>query len=666
MISICPYSGYEIESHSKWVFKNSDQSYYVEAKIINRSILLLTPHGYSRSSDKHVIRPQITKLIEDYFGKEKFFFLMDLSKTKGGSPKSRYGLVSWINQQMNRFHGVYFFNTITISQVMIKTSSIISKAPQKVKVFDNYQTAILNIKERNELRFIEPKGIVDLNVRPDIAAEEWKKGIVFKSESGLYYPVLKQWRHDFEGGYTMTFQVKWDVIIRLYFGKFGDNTLQYTAQSLDLILEEIGLKNKPFHFYIDFSRTTYISLKYRKESVKWYFSHRDVIITSGFYHLSPILQNAINVAISFAPSSQLKNKLMIVKKVSDIFNILEDSKYSGQGMVEQQEDLMALSKEQLVRKIQEERADRDKHIDDLFYKLGRLSWDEDYQFEKYDVDNSKHPFADLHNSVRLIQDDLKDILNRRDDLISQAEESDKLKSAFLANMSHEIRTPMNSIIGFANLLLDMPEIKDESRIFVDVIGRNGKFLLSLINDIIDISKIEAGQFIIYPEDVSINIIIKDVCDNFSHQVNNSEESLVKFSIVNQLYDDDLIISTDKVRVLQVLNNLLSNAFKFTKQGEVTLKVSRAEERVLFQVSDTGIGISEEDIPYLFNRFGRSQDVQKNISHSGTGLGLAISKACVDLLGGIFLVESQLSVGSVFSFEIPIGDSLQTKVLENIS
>ncbi|NPD44288.1 MULTISPECIES: sensor histidine kinase KdpD [unclassified Lentimicrobium] len=663
MISICPYSGYEIESHPYWVFKNLDHSYRIEVSIINKCILLVKPMGYSHYLDKKYIRPKLISLIEERFDDNKYFLVMDLSETNGGSPRSRYSLISWINKNMDSFHGVYFFNTTSVSQVMIKAGSLVSKSPNKVKIFEDYQSTILNIKQRDEPQFLEPTGIIDLAKRNDISVKDWKKGIVFKSISGIYYPVLKEWRNDFEGGYTITYQVQRNILVRLYFGSFSDDTLMYTEKTLDDILDELNLSNQTFHFYIDFSETTNISLKYRKDSVKWYLKHADKILTSGFFHLSPILQNAINVAISFTASSQLRKKLFIIKNVSDIFNAIEDYKTNEVNKTKSHDDLSNLSKEQLIKLIKDERVDRDNNINQLFYKLGRLSWDEEYKFEKYDIDESNHPFADLHNAVRLIQDDLKGILDRRDVLIAQAEESDKLKSAFLANMSHEIRTPMNSIIGFANLLLDMPEIKEESRVFVDVIGRNGKFLLTLINDIIDISKIEAGQLVIYNEDVLLNNVIREVCENFSHKVNNTDDSKVRFNVINQLEKENISIYADSTRVTQVLNNLLSNAFKFTKQGGVELKVSRLGGHVLFQVKDTGIGISEEDIPYLFNRFGRSQDSQKNISYNGTGLGLAISKACIDLLGGTFSVESELSKGSVFAFEIPIDEPLQTKTLE---
>lgn len=662
MISICPYSGYEIVSHTHWLFQNLDQSYSIEVSVIHKNILLVKPKGYSHYLDKKHIRPKLTKLIREEFGSDKYFLLMDLSETKGGSPRSRYSLISWINKNMASFYGIYFFNTLAVSQVMIKAGSLISKSPQKVKIFEDYQSSILKVKERNELHFLEHSDIIDLSKRNDISVEEWKKGIVFKSPSGIYYPVLKEWRNDFEGGYTITYQIQKNILVRLYYGSFNDDTLEHTEKTLDDILDEINLTNQPFHFYIDFSETTYISLKYRKDSVKWYLKHKNDILTSGFFHLSPLLQNAINVAISFTPSSQLKKKLFVIKNVSDIFNAIENHESNQLYSADDPEELSGLTKDQLIKLVKEERLDRDKNIEQLFYKLGRLSWDEEYQFEKYNIDDSNHPFADLHNAARLIQEDLKGILDRRDILIAQAEESDKLKSAFLANMSHEIRTPMNSIIGFANLLLDMAEIKGDSRVFVEVINRNGNFLLSLINDIIDISKIEAGQLVMYFEEIQVNSIIKEVCETFSPQITNSSNSKVNFKIDNQLVEEDVSITTDSVRVLQVLNNLLSNAFKFTKEGQVELSISKLKNRILFQVKDTGVGISEEDIPYLFNRFGRSRDAQKNNAHGGTGLGLAISKACVDLLGGVFTVESKIDIGSVFSFEIPIDGSLQNKTL----
>jgi len=231
-----------------------------------------------------------------------------------------------------------------------------------------------------------------------------------------------------------------------------------------------------------------------------------------------------------------------------------------------------------------------------------------------------------------------------------AEESDNLKSAFLANMSHEIRTPMNAIVGFSHLLLEKKLPKEKQRKFLEIIGSRSKDLLQIINDIIDISKIESNQMEIVKHAISLNELLNGLYDYYAYQscINGKN---IKFSIVKSIVKND-IIYTDSDRLKQILNNLLSNAFKFTEQGLIELGVSCTKDNIQFYVKDTGIGISTSEQEIIFQRFSQAN---KNTSklYGGTGLGLAITKQLVELLGGKIWVESELNKGSCFYFIIPI-------------
>jgi PAS domain S-box-containing protein len=233
-----------------------------------------------------------------------------------------------------------------------------------------------------------------------------------------------------------------------------------------------------------------------------------------------------------------------------------------------------------------------------------------------------------------------------------AEESDRLKTAFLANMSHEIRTPMNSIVGFSNLLND-PKLKsDKKQEFLQHILQSSSLLLNLIDDIIDISKIEAGQMNISVQQFKVNEVVKEIFASFKES--NVNEKL-KFRLVIPRGTDDLLCNTDPLRLRQVLTNLLSNAVKFTPEGSIELGYKldpqKSRPRIEFYLKDTGIGIPENKLDLIFERFRQVDDSQSR-QYGGTGLGLAISKRLVELIGGTIWVESEKGKGSTFYFTIP--------------
>ena len=234
----------------------------------------------------------------------------------------------------------------------------------------------------------------------------------------------------------------------------------------------------------------------------------------------------------------------------------------------------------------------------------------------------------------------------------EAEESDRLKTAFLANMSHEIRTPMNSIVGFSNLLTEPGIQQSKKEEYLNHILRSSNSLINLIDDIIDISKIEAGQLNVNLSMYNINDIVNDVYYTFRDSNQNPD---LTYHLKIPPDSDSLKIRTDPLRVRQVLNNLVGNAAKFTEQGSIEIgyriKDHNLKQTVEFYVKDTGIGIPEDKLEIIFDRF-RQIDDSRTRRFGGTGLGLAISKRLVELLGGSLRVESKVNQGSVFYFCLP--------------
>ena len=230
----------------------------------------------------------------------------------------------------------------------------------------------------------------------------------------------------------------------------------------------------------------------------------------------------------------------------------------------------------------------------------------------------------------------------------RAEESDRLKSAFLANISHEIRTPMNGILGFSELLKEPHLSGEEQSEFIDLIQRSGERMLNLINDLIDISRIEAGETILQISETPVNKLLYDLKDFFQTEADKKGLSL---SCTTGLSDNESIIETDYLKLNQILTNLVQNALKFTTSGGVDVGYTKQDNILEFYVIDTGIGIPDDMTEKIFERF-RQVNNSLTRHHEGAGLGLSISMAYVTMLGGSIRVESEAGKGSKFIFQLP--------------
>jgi signal transduction histidine kinase/CheY-like chemotaxis protein len=254
---------------------------------------------------------------------------------------------------------------------------------------------------------------------------------------------------------------------------------------------------------------------------------------------------------------------------------------------------------------------------------------------------------------RIIQARLADAKRQAQSQAQRAEAASKAKSDFLAMMSHEIRTPMNGVLGFANLLLETP-LNPEQREFAQTAQRSGKALLSIINDVLDYSKIEAGGMTVE----QIDFDLRSVCDEVRAIL---QAAVAERGLVMSLACDATLpqfIKGDPGRLRQVLLNLASNAVKFTERGTVRIEVSRLDgAQIKISVADSGIGITAEQLDRLFRRFTQA-DSSTTRRYGGTGLGLAISKTLVELMGGTIGAQSHPGTGSTFWITLPLVAALQ--------
>lgn len=245
----------------------------------------------------------------------------------------------------------------------------------------------------------------------------------------------------------------------------------------------------------------------------------------------------------------------------------------------------------------------------------------------------------------------KQYIRRLEEAKKKAEEADNLKTAFLANMSHEIRTPMNAIIGFTELLAEEKD-EDERQWFIKLITTNSHTLLNLINDIIDLSKIEAGQLTLAPEETDINDMMRQLNETFKELRTSYNKLHIEFSL-DMPENKHHFVMIDRMRVMQVLTNFLNNAMKFTEKGSIRMGYyMKSEHRMYFYVQDTGIGIPKEKQSEIFQRF-RKFDSENHKIFRGAGLGLSICSNLVEMMGGKIGVKSTENIGSLFWFEIPV-------------
>lgn len=223
---------------------------------------------------------------------------------------------------------------------------------------------------------------------------------------------------------------------------------------------------------------------------------------------------------------------------------------------------------------------------------------------------------------------------------TNAEESDRLKSAFVANMSHEIRTPLNAIIGFSNIVTEIDDIEERKQ-YISIIKQNNDLLLQLISDILDLSRIESGIISYTSEIVDVNLMCEEIVR--THTMKAPKEVHLLFERPIDFY----LLETDKNKLIQILANLIANAIKFTTRGEIKMGYRIEDEQIIFYVKDSGIGIDKKQIPLIFDRF-----VKLNNFVQGTGLGLPICRSLADKLGGHIWVESELGRGSCFWLSLP--------------
>jgi len=268
-----------------------------------------------------------------------------------------------------------------------------------------------------------------------------------------------------------------------------------------------------------------------------------------------------------------------------------------------------------------------------------------YRFELFASTSITTLFIVLYKTSRILKVRNEEL----EKALIKSEESDRLKTAFLNNISHEIRTPLNGIVGFTSLIVQPDMSDDQRKAYSSMIHSSSDQLLSTMSNIIDISKIKAGQIDVYYDRISI----KELLDNiYIKYLSRAQSKNLNFEIIQEEPDSIDIIFSDKRMLTQIIENLLNNAFKFTEKGSVRISYKTKNNFIYFYVEDTGSGIAGRLHEQIFDHFSKFEKEEDKF-YEGVGLGLTIAKALVELLNGSIQVSSEIGKGSLFSFTIPV-------------
>tara|TARA_R110001583_G_scaffold160872_1_gene312783 strand:- start:58672 stop:60726 length:2055 start_codon:yes stop_codon:yes gene_type:complete len=420
------------------------------------------------------------------------------------------------------------------------------------------------------------------------------------------------------------------------------NALKYFDKSIELT-QKFDYKSLDQILYLNYSET-YLKLKNYKKAI--FYANKSINTSLYFSWEDKYFENYSLISKAYAKlgnyEKAYENQKIYLKYSDSIYNVKKFEKLASSKVLyeleNQEGEIKSLIKNEELRTLQ---LSNQKTLS--YILMASLVFFLILVFLLYTQRNSKK------KAYSLLSKEKEKLFIQ----MGKAEESDHLKSAFLANMSHEIRTPMNAIIGFSSFLKN-PELEVEKRDrFIDVIVNSGERLMTIINDIIDISKIESNQLKVDLDTVNVNSILKEI-DEIQKRTNGfiiANKIEIKLNVPKTA--KDIFIKTDENRFIQILNNLINNASKFTKSGSIEVGynlVENPESSFLeFYVKDTGCGIPKDKLKMIFDRFSQAGD--KDFK-TGNGLGLSICKGLLTEMNGEIWVESEVGVGTTFYFKLP--------------
>lgn len=560
---------------------------------------------------------------QDYRGTEVLAAYTYISQTGWGfiCKQDMYELKAPIRQLLNKYLILYFISILVVALIVFWIIKLISKpildmnyATQRIKEGDF--TVRTHVSSRDELG--ELANSIDEMASSIESINIVQKGVADISGKMLGLISIQEFA---EGLLGELMQISKANMATFYILNEANSQFEHFAS--------VGANEKLLKSF---------SSKYSEGEIGYAISKKDIVYLQEIPDDTPFQFNTI--AGNLAPKEIITIPIMIEKSVVAIISLVNIHKFKKDSytILKQSWTSINTSYSNLL-------ANERTRI--LAEGLSRSNQKLEAQSEELQEQSEElmEQATELQRSSEDLQSQNLELEIQR----NQVEEANRLKSEFLSNMSHELRTPLNSINALSQVLIKTTNNKldeDESN-YLQIIERNGKRLLSLINDILDLSKIEAGKMDINPKAVSLPSLLNSLIESMSAIAEN------KGIVINLQVDENIsIIETDETRLYQVLLNILGNAVKFTDKGSVTIHAKQEKENIKVSITDTGIGIPDEMIPFIFDEF-RQADGSSSRQYEGTGLGLAIARKLINILGGKINAKSNFGNGSVFSITIPI-------------
>jgi PAS domain S-box-containing protein len=642
---------YKITTNSKWQHTAKDSSFHIKASVIEGNIIFFECEGYLKPLSVDATYGILENIIEEMdfnSSDNKYYTILNINKIKGVSLVAR--------RRISNYENLYKDRSYKVVMVANPTLLFLLRLLKKINL-DNFFH--WDSTDSNETAFtkilIHHKGHPNVTIETQSSSYQEEKLEIPATQAEMIKLIRKQHEElsEFKNNQYNHVQKITEIIGRM--------TWDESFEIPNLPLED---KNQFSEIYTSLA----ILFQDFKEIIQEKQLHTQKLIESEDKY-----RNLINLA----------NDVIIVYQ-DDRVRFLNSRVEQSLGY--KPEEIIGRSMDNLVAPEEILRL-RDYHIRRI--KGDEIPWI--YETVFLHSDGHRVPVS---MSVGLIlyenklaalviardisqkkknEEELERYRNHLEDIIKQrtlqlqkeiserkvAEESDRLKTTFLSNMSHEIRTPMNAIISFSNFLKE-PDVTAEQRTeYLDYIISSGQSLLNLINDIIDISKIEAKQLSINEVYCNINAILEELHKLFEETRKSAEKNNISIIVSIPDKEKNITLHTDPYRLKQILSNLLDNALKFTDVGSITFGYELSDDSILLFVIDTGIGIPDDKKGYVFKRFGKIENIDKNLS--GTGLGLAISKHLSLLLNGELWVESKIGEGSSFYLKLPYSNTVASKV-----
>ncbi|MBN2695342.1 response regulator [bacterium] len=615
-------------------------------------LLLLRAFGNATQKDYSIVAKKTKEFISKYFSEDKKFYLAhDYSKLKGAPIANRHAHIKWLDEIYRQLYGLFFIKANWRMNVIMKTAMFFSKNIDNINIVDSIDEIISFIKSDKVNR------VESVFKKNEIFNDLWSKEKKYITFNNIDYRIAQKdsWSAFYRDGsvYGTCDCVEGDIFIRQFRGDSKKEDIVFYNKLFNRIVDEMLPNGEHYYLMIDFELVTSATLTSRKAFEEWLSINIKRIKRGYLYNMTPLTSVMAKVALSLFSKY---SKIEIVKNFDEAFSkVLED-----RGDIERENQKIKNNEiddiNSLKREISEMKMHYKEQIQKLFEIIGGISWDDKFIPREADI-SPDDPFADLFYVVGMLQQDIQEMIQELKNLMKEAqiakeraEESDRLKSVFLANMSHEIRTPMNGILGFVDLLKDNDLTENQKLSYLNIIEKSGNHLLELINNIIDISKIESGMLATKKTECDINGLLFEIYSFF--QSGNGKKGV---SIILDLktVETTHYIFIDETFLRQILTNLVGNALKFTHNGSITISyvVSDDKTKIIFSIKDTGIGISKEKQKMIFERF-RQADDSVTRKYGGSGLGLAITKGLTELLGGEISLKSEEGIGSEFIVTIP--------------